>query len=123
MKRFLTPLALLAAVAALSAPVSADTGRLGAYVLEPLGNPQQLGNNHQHGLNYGVGYAVAHVGPVRVSPLVDVASTDGNATFHLGLAETVGIGKHFDVGLAEVQRPGSTGFTRIGTSAVVGVRL
>ena len=118
MKRFLSALALSAAVAAMSAPASAsDTGRLDGYVLEPLGN------THQHGLDYGVGYAVAQAGPVRFSPLVDVTTTHGEATFHLGAAATVGIGKHVDVGLAEVQRPGSTGFTRLGTSALVGVRL
>lgn len=117
-KHFLPLLALVTAFAALAGPVSAsDAGRLDAYVLAPVGNLQQ------NGIDFGIGYAIAKVGPVRISPLVDVSSLAGNATFHYGAAATIGIGKHFDVGLAEVQRPGSTGLTRIATSAIVGVRL
>ena len=60
---------------------------------------------------------------VRLSPLVDIASIGGNASLHFGAAATVGVGRHIDVGVAEVQRPGSTGFTRVATTAVVGVHL
>lgn len=116
--QLLSSLALAAVVGAAAAPASAaDLGNLDAFALAPVGNVPQ------HGLDFGLGYKVAQVGPVRLSPLVDVSSLAGNATFHLGAAATVGVGKHIDVGVAEVQRPGSTGFTRIATTAVVGVRL
>jgi hypothetical protein len=114
----LSSIALVTSVAAFAAPASAaDVGNLEAYALAPVGNIPQ------HGIEYGLGYKVAQLGPVRLSPLVDVSSLAGNATFHLGAAATVGVGKHVDVGVAEVQRPGSRGFTRIATTAVVGVRL
>ncbi len=116
--QLLSSLALAAAVGAAAAPASAaDVGNLDAFVLGPVGNI------HQNGLDYGIGYKVAQLGPVRLSPLVDVSSLAGNATFHLGAAATVGVGRHFDVGVAEVQRQGSTGFTRLATTAVVGVHL
>jgi hypothetical protein len=111
-------LALAAAVTSFAVPAAAaDLGNLEAYALAPVGNIPQ------HGLDYALGYKVAQLGPVRLAPLVDVSSLAGNATFHLGAAATVGVGKHVDVGVAEVQRPGSTGFTRLSTAAVVGVRL
>jgi len=111
-------LTLVAALAALAAPASAaGAGNLQAYAMEPLGNVGQ------HGIGYGLGYSVAKVGAVRISPLVDVSSLAGNATFHLGAAATVDVGKHVDVGIAEVQRPGFSGFHRIATDAVVGVHL
>jgi hypothetical protein len=114
----LSSLALSATIAAAAAPASAaDVGNLDAFALAPVGNIRQ------NGLDFGIGYKVAQLGPVRVSPLVDVASAGGNATFHLGAAATVGVGRHFDVGVAEVQRPGATGFTRLATTAVVGVHL
>jgi hypothetical protein len=109
------------AFAALSVPavpaLAATDTRLSAYALAPVGNIPQ------HGLDFGVGYTVAHVGPVKISPLVNVVSIGGNGTFHMGIAATVAAAKHVDIGLAEVQRPGSAGFTRIGTSVVLGVHL
>ena len=118
LQQILPTLALATAAAAFAAPASAaDVGNLEAYALAPVGNIPQ------HGLAYGIGYKVAQLGPVRIAPLVDVSSLAGNATFHLGAAATVGVGKHIDVGVAEVQRPGSTGFTRLSTAAVVGFRL
>jgi hypothetical protein len=115
MKKFL---ATTVAVLALTAPaLAADTGRLDAYALEPLGDVPT------HGIDFGIGYAVANAGPVRISPLVGVAGVNGVGHIQLGVAETVGLFKHFDVGLAEEQRPGSVGFRSIGTSAIVGIRL
>ena len=112
------PIALFSAAVAIAAPASATTDtRVEAFALAPVGNVRQ------HGLDYGVGYTVAKVGPVKISPLVAESTTFGNMTFHLGAAATVGLGKHFDVGVAEMQRPGSTGFTRIAPSAIVGVHL
>jgi hypothetical protein len=114
----LSSLALAAAVGAAAAPASAaDVGNLDAFLLAPVGNIRQ------NTLDYGIGYKVAQLGPVRFSPLVDIASIGGNASFHLGAAATVGVGKHVDVGVAEVQRPGFAGFTRVATTAVVGVHL
>ena len=108
----------VAAVTALAAPAGATTDtRLQAYAMEPVGNVSQ------HGIGYGIGYSVAKVGPVRISPLVDVSSLAGNATFHLGAAATVDIGKNVDVGVAEVQRPGFPGFRKLQTDAVVGLHL
>jgi hypothetical protein len=114
----LPPLALFAAVAALASPASAtDIGNVDAFALAPVGNVSQ------HGIDYGLGYRVAKLGPVSISPLVDVSRSAGVEGFHLGAAATVGFAKRFDVGIAEVQRPGFAGFTRIAPSAVVGVRL
>jgi len=114
----LSSLALSALVAAAAVPASAaDLGNLDAFVLAPVGNIRQ------NTLDYGIGYKVAQLGPVRVSPLVDVASSTGSTSFHFGAAATVGVGRHIDVGVAEVQRPGAAGFTRLATTAVVGVHL
>jgi hypothetical protein len=111
-------IAIATAVAALAAPASARTDtNLQAYALEPMGNVGQ------HGIGYGLGYSVAKIGPVRISPLGYVSSVAGNATFHLGAAATVDLGKHIDVGVAEVQRPGFSGFRKISTDAIVGVHL
>lgn len=115
MKKLLTT---LVAFAALSAPaLASDPGNLDAFALAPIGNVRP------HGLAYGIGYKVANVGPVRISPLVDMNTVFGNATFRFGVAATVPVAKHLDIGLAEVQRPGAPGFTRLGTSAVLGIRL
>jgi hypothetical protein len=112
------PIALFTAAVAIATPASATTDtRVEAFALAPVGNI------HQHGLDYGVGYTVAKLGPVRITPLVAESTTFGNMTFHLGAAATVGLGKHVDVGLAEMQRPGAIGFTRIAPSAVVGFHL
>jgi hypothetical protein len=116
-KTFLATIAAFAALAALSAPAFADSGRLDVVGLAPVGNIPH------RGIDYGLSYAVAKVGPVRLSPLAEVDSAGGQATFHLGASATVLVAKHFDVGVAEVQRPGFAGFTRMGTSAIVGVRL
>lgn len=109
-----------AALAALAAPAGAATDtRLQAFALDPVGN---LGAG-LHGIDYGIGYSVAKVGPVHFSPLVDVSSFAGDATFHLGAAATVDVTKHVDVGVAEVQRPGFAGFRKLQTDAVVGLHL
>jgi hypothetical protein len=114
----LPPLALFAAVASLALPASAtDIGNVDAFALAPVGNVSQ------HGIDYGLGYRVAKLGPVSISPLGDVSRLDGVESFHFGVAETVGFAKHFDAGIAEVQRPGFAGFTRIAPTAIVGVRL
>lgn len=116
--KVLPPLATAAAVLALCVPAAAaDNGNLQAYALEPVGP------TGAHGIGYGLGYSVAKIGPVRISPLGYVSSFAGNATFHLGAAATVDVGKHVDVGVAEVQRPGFSGFHRISTDAIVGVKL
>jgi hypothetical protein len=115
MKTFLTTLALIAAC---SAPAFADNGsRLDAIGLAPVGNVPN------HGIDYGLSYAVAQVGPVRISPLADVAGVNGQTSFHFGAAATVNVAKRIDVGVAEVQRPGAMGFDRLATTAIVGVRL
>lgn len=116
--RHLIPAVTAAVAFAAAAPAGADTDtHLQAYALEPLGNVSQ------HGIGYGLGYSVAKVGPVRFSPLVDVSSLAGNATFHVGAAATADLGKHVDVGVAEVQRPGFPGFRKLQTDAVVGLHL
>jgi hypothetical protein len=115
MKKFIATLALLAAC---SAPAFANAGdHVDVIGLAPLGNIPN------HGIDYGVSYSVAKVGPVRISPLVDVDPAGGRDTIHFGASATVNVLKHFDVGVAEVQRPGGLGFDRMGTSAVLGVRL
>jgi hypothetical protein len=116
--RTLPSLALLAALAAVTAPASAaDLSNINVFGLAPVGNVAQ------HSVDYGIGYRVAKVGPVSFSPLVDVANVNGTDTFHLGAAATVGIFRHVDVGVAEVQTPGFAGFSRMGTSAVLGIHL
>src|SRR5579871_4123187 len=116
--RFVPAVTAAAAVAAFAAPAGAATDtRLQAYAMEPVGNVSQ------HGIGYGIGYSVAKVGPVRISPLVDVSSLAGNATFHLGAAATVDVTKHVEVGVAEVQRPGFSGFRKLQTDAIVGLHL
>jgi hypothetical protein len=115
MKKFLATLALLAAC---SAPAfAADGGHLDVIGLAPVGNVPN------HNVDYGLSYSVAKVGPVRFSPLADIAPQDGPALVHFGASATVNVLKHFDVGVAEVQRPGGTGFDRMGTSAILGVRI
>jgi hypothetical protein len=116
--RTLPPLALVAALAALSAPASAaDLSNVNVFALAPVGNVAQ------HSVDYGLGYRVAKIGPVSFTPLVDVANVNGTNTYHLGAAATVDILKHVDIGVAEVQRPGFAGFTRMAPSAVLGIHL
>jgi hypothetical protein len=114
MKKYLATLAL---VAACSAPaLASDGGRLDAIGLAPVGNVPN------HGIDYGLSYAVAQVGPIRVSPLADVSGINGQTTYHLGAAATVNVAKRFDV-IAEVQGQDSLGFNRLEPTAVLGVRL
>jgi hypothetical protein len=116
--QLILPLALVAAVAALTSPARASAiGNIDAFALAPVGNVSQ------HGIDYGLGYRVAKLGPVSFSPVVDVSRYAGVEGFHFGAAATVNVAKHVDVGIAEVQRPGFAGFTRIAPAAVVGIRL
>lgn len=115
MKKYLATLALLAAC---SAPaLASDGGRLDAIGLAPVGNVPN------HGIDYGLSYAVAKVGPIRVSPLAEVTGINGQTTYHVGAAATVNVAKRFDVGIAEVQGQDSLGFDRLQPTAVLGVRL
>lgn len=107
-----------AAMAALTAPVLADD-RFDAYGVAPMGG------GVQHGIQYGVGYSVAKLGPIRLSPMADVSTIGGNTTLQPGVAATVGT-KWADVGFAAIQRPGSMGafqFKHVEVGAVVGIRI
>jgi len=62
--QLILPLALVAAVAALTSPARASAiGNIDAFALAPVGNVSQ------HGIDYGLGYRVGKLGPVSFSPL------------------------------------------------------
>lgn len=116
--RTLAPLALIVALGALAAPASADDlGNINAFVLAPVGNVPY------RGIDYGLGYRIIKLGPVSVSPLLDVASIGGTSGYHFGIAATVDVAKHVDVGIAEVQRPDLGGFTHLAPSVVIGLHI
>jgi hypothetical protein len=116
MKTFLMTLAACSALTALSTPVLADE-RFEALLLAPVGNIEN------HGIDYALGYTVAKSGPIQISPLAIADTTNGQTTYHLGAAATVLVFKRMELGLAEVQRTGTLGFSRLGTDVVFGVRF
>jgi hypothetical protein len=118
MQRIVPALAIAAVIASAAAPASAsDLSDINLFTLAPFGNVAQ------HGLDFGIGYRVAKIGPVSISPLADVATVSGVSGWHFGAAATVDITRHIDIGIAEVQPAGYGGFTRFQPTAVIGLHI